>query len=66
MSHFSTNSAPKPLLDAMPFTRPGTVLRAGTTIVPGSSGRFVLRMLIGIAAWIAGITASSWNTPKPA
>ena len=66
MSHFSTKSAPNPPVEAMPFTRPGTELRVGRTIVPGSSGRFVLRMLIGILARIAGRTASSWKTAKPA
>lgn len=51
---------------ATPTTVPGTTLRDCWIIVPGSPGWLVLRMLIGILALTAGITASSAKTPKPA
>ena len=38
ISHFSTNRVEKPREEAIPLTRPGIVLRVGTTSVPGFSG----------------------------
>ena len=51
---------------AMPTIVPGTTRRDCWIMVPGSDGWFVLRMLIGILARTAGMTASSAKTPNPA
>ena len=64
--YFSTTMLQNPSAEAMPTTVPGTTRRDCWIIVPGSAGWLVLRMLIGIRAFTAGMTASSLKTPKPA
>ena len=59
-------SAPGTMIQQFRRVVPGTTRRDCWIIVPGSDGWFVLRMLIGMRALTAGMTASSLKTPKPA